>query len=155
MSYSPDGQTLASASSDKTVRLWDAKSGQELRVLKGHTSSVQSVSYSPDGQILASASGDKTVRLWDVRSTWAAAGEPLTPQELAFRRWVTRPDPEWHVEKRLEAEKENNTFAAAFHRSWEQHARGVLALEAGDFNMAYAHFVAAAALKPKAPDAEK
>ena len=68
VSYSPDGQTLASASEDKTVRLWDAKSGQELRVFKGHTNTVRSVSFSPDSPTLASAGNDKTVRVWDVKT---------------------------------------------------------------------------------------
>jgi hypothetical protein len=79
----------------------------------------------------------------------------LTLAELSFRRWVTTPVPGWHIEKRIEAEKNNYPFAVAFHRSWEQHARGVLAFEAGDFQHAYAHFIAAAALKAKTVDAGK
>src|SRR5262249_45880316 len=61
VAFSPDGQRLASASADKTVKVWDATSGQEALTLKGHTSSVLSVAFSPDGQRLASASWDKTV----------------------------------------------------------------------------------------------
>ncbi|MDT9196460.1 WD40 repeat domain-containing protein, partial [Limnospira sp. PMC 1245.20] len=66
VSFSPDGQTLASGSSDNTVRLWDVATGRELRQLTGHTNSLLSVSFSPDGQTLASGSSDNTVRLWDV-----------------------------------------------------------------------------------------
>lgn len=66
VSFSPDGKTLASASQDKTVKLWDINSGKEIKTFKGHTNSVNSVSYSPDGKTLASASRDKTVKLWDI-----------------------------------------------------------------------------------------
>ena len=48
VSYSPDGQTLASGSFD-TLRLWDVASGQEITQLEGHTHGVSSVAYSPDG----------------------------------------------------------------------------------------------------------
>lgn len=63
--YSPNGKRLASASSDRTVRVWDAEIGQEVLSLKGHTDSVSAVAFSPNGQRLASASSDRTVRLWD------------------------------------------------------------------------------------------
>jgi hypothetical protein len=66
VSYAPDGKTLASASRDRTVKLWDVGTGKVLRTLEGHQSEINSVSYAPDGKTLASASGDGTVKLWDV-----------------------------------------------------------------------------------------
>jgi WD40 repeat protein len=68
VAFSPDGQVVASASWDMTVRLWDAKTGEQVQKLEGHEDGVNSVAFSPDGQIVASASGDKTVRLWDAKT---------------------------------------------------------------------------------------
>jgi WD40 repeat protein len=66
LAYSPDGRLLASASHDNTLKLWDARTGQELRVLRGHTNAVQKVIFSPDGKSLLSASWDQTVRIWSI-----------------------------------------------------------------------------------------
>lgn len=65
-SFSPDGSKIVSGSEDKTVRVWDAVSGELLKTLEGHTSSVNSVSFSPDGSRIVSGSRDKTVRVWDI-----------------------------------------------------------------------------------------
>ncbi|KAJ5639784.1 uncharacterized protein N7484_007646 [Penicillium longicatenatum] len=65
VAFSPDGQLLASASDDFTVRLWDPATGALQQTLEGHSDSVRSVAFSPDSQLLASASDDRTVRLWD------------------------------------------------------------------------------------------
>ena len=65
VAFSPDGQTLASASADNLVRLWNVETEQLLYAFIGHTYHVNSVAFSPDGQTLASASRDQTVRLWN------------------------------------------------------------------------------------------
>ena len=59
-----DGVSLASGSGDKTVRLWNTKTGVCTRVLEGHTNRVYCLAVLGDGVSLASGSWDKTVRLW-------------------------------------------------------------------------------------------
>lgn len=65
VAFSPDGTTLALASNDRTVWLWDSATGAHKQTLEGHGNLVSSVAFSPNGTTLASASDDRTVRLWD------------------------------------------------------------------------------------------
>lgn len=64
VTFSPDGNTIASGSLDSTVKLWNKK-GEPLKTLFGHNQMVTSVSFSRDGKTLASASNDKTI-LWNL-----------------------------------------------------------------------------------------
>jgi RNA polymerase sigma factor (sigma-70 family) len=64
LAFAPNGKTLASANHDGTVRLFDAATGKQVQVLRGHAHSVVGVALSPDGKVLASGSADHTVRLW-------------------------------------------------------------------------------------------
>jgi hypothetical protein len=66
--FSADGSRVASASRDKTVRVWDSASGAQVQEMKGHSDVVSSVCFSADGSRVASASGDNTVRVWDSAS---------------------------------------------------------------------------------------
>ncbi|MEG4036872.1 AAA-like domain-containing protein [Microcoleus sp. S36b_A4] len=66
VSFSPDGEIVATASLDNTVKLWN-KEGILLRTLAGHTGIVTGVSFSPDGTFLVSASHDETAILWNVK----------------------------------------------------------------------------------------
>jgi hypothetical protein len=66
VAFHPDGKQLASASFDKTVRLWDLTSDKPERTFTHHSDFVYAVAFSPDGQWLASASKDRSVRLVEV-----------------------------------------------------------------------------------------
>jgi WD40 repeat protein len=66
--YSPDGKTLVSTG-DRTVRLWEAATGKELRRFVGHESWVSRAVFSHDGKTLVTADGDGIIRFWDVTTS--------------------------------------------------------------------------------------
>ncbi len=65
VAFSPDGERIASAAEDFTVRTWSASTGKPLLALRGHDEGVFSVKFSPDGRRIASAGADGTVKIWD------------------------------------------------------------------------------------------
>ena len=81
VAWSPDGTLMATASSDQTARVWDARTGQAVGAPLQHQDGVRSVAWSPDGTRVATASFDRTARVWDAR-TGQAVGAPLQHQGL-------------------------------------------------------------------------
>ena len=82
VAFSPDGHTIATGSDDRTVRLWDAQTGQPLgSPLSGHQNAIAQVAFSPNGKRLVSGAFDDNVRVWDT-----LAGRPIT----GHQDWVTR-----------------------------------------------------------------
>jgi len=75
VAFSPDGQTIASGSSDSTIKLWDVKSGELIRTFEENSMRREnlqfqenSIAFSPEGRTLASGSHDGSIKLWDVES---------------------------------------------------------------------------------------
>lgn len=73
LAWAPDGQSLVTASADKTLRLWSLAPKAKPTIMKGHTGVVKCVRLSHDGSKIVSASSDKTVRIWST-STGAHLG---------------------------------------------------------------------------------
>ncbi|AFZ29981.1 (Myosin heavy-chain) kinase [Gloeocapsa sp. PCC 7428] len=76
VAFSPDCQTLASASNDHTLKLWSVTTGECLITLYGHQNQVRSAAFHPDGSTIISGSDDCTVKLWD-----ATTGECLSTMQ--------------------------------------------------------------------------
>jgi WD40 repeat protein/serine/threonine protein kinase len=68
LAISPDGKIIAVGFADNTVRLYDAATGNEKRVLSGHSSGIRGLAFSPDGKRLLSGAFDQSVKLWDAET---------------------------------------------------------------------------------------
>ncbi|WKZ34790.1 MAG: WD40 repeat domain-containing protein [Anaerolineales bacterium] len=68
VAISPDNIIIAGVSNDNQITLWDAVSGEELKVLIGHTNRVSQLSFAPDGKTLVSSADDKNIKIWDIAS---------------------------------------------------------------------------------------
>jgi WD40 repeat protein len=64
LAFNPDNRVIASGSGDRTVKLWEARTGKLILSLEGHTQSVKAVAYSHSGRFLSSGSEDGTLKIW-------------------------------------------------------------------------------------------
>ena len=71
MCFNHDGSQLASGSGDNTVKVWNAKTGDLVQTLKGHSGTVYSICFNHDGSQLASGSNDKTVKVWGAKANYS------------------------------------------------------------------------------------
>ena len=86
--FNSDGSRVATAGGDGTARLWDAATGQQQLVLRGHQAPVDSVSFSTDGKLVATSSDDESVRLWDAMSGELVRPSPARPSASGKLRSV-------------------------------------------------------------------
>jgi WD40 repeat protein len=66
LAFTPDGGRLVSASTDKSIRVWDVRTGAPLKEIRGHTEGVNGVAVSPDGASVVSVSEDTTAKVWEL-----------------------------------------------------------------------------------------
>jgi WD40 repeat protein len=99
--YRSDGRWVVTAGGDGRASVWDAESGQQMTVLRGHTNWVSSAAYSPDGRWIVTASEDRTARVW-----WGAVGDLLAEARSRVARELTCQEPVRYLHEDLDCAAE-------------------------------------------------
>ena len=66
VAYSPDDRLVATGATDGTARVWSARSGRQILVLRGHNATVDAIQFTPDSRRLVTAGEDGTARVWNI-----------------------------------------------------------------------------------------
>ncbi|NXV22328.1 NLE1 protein, partial [Cepphus grylle] len=85
--FSPDTRLIASASFDKSIKLWDGRTGKYLTSLRGHVSAVYQIAWSADSRLLVSGSSDSTLKVWDAKMKKLAIDLPGHADEVYATDW--------------------------------------------------------------------
>ncbi|XP_053851244.1 notchless protein homolog 1 isoform X3 [Vidua macroura] len=85
--FSPDTRIIASASFDKSIKLWDGRTGKYLTSLRGHVSAVYQIAWSADSRLLVSGSSDSTLKVWDAKTKKLAVDLPGHADEVYAVDW--------------------------------------------------------------------
>ncbi|XP_054703135.1 notchless protein homolog 1 isoform X2 [Grus americana] len=85
--FSPDTRIIASASFDKSIKLWDGRTGKYLTSLRGHVSAVYQIAWSADSRLLVSGSSDSTLKVWDAKTKKLAIDLPGHADEVYATDW--------------------------------------------------------------------
>lgn len=85
--FSPDSRVVASASFDKSIKLWDGRTGKYLASLRGHVAAVYQIAWSADSRLLVSGSSDSTLKVWDVKAQKLATDLPGHADEVYAVDW--------------------------------------------------------------------
>src|SRR5262249_49386130 len=83
LAFRPDGKVLASASGDRTVKLWNVANGERLDTLGQPLKEVYAVAFSPDGKRVAAGGGDNRIRVWQVSADAKENTNPLIYSRFA------------------------------------------------------------------------
>ena len=93
LAFSPAGNILASASIDTNIKLWDAQSGEEIKLLDDHQGAVQTLAFSPGGDLLASGASNGVIMLWNPEQN--APMTKLDAHERGVLSLAFSPDGDW------------------------------------------------------------
>jgi WD40 repeat protein/uncharacterized caspase-like protein len=124
IAYSLDNRYIATGSSDRTIKIWEATTGRELRALNSSNTGIKALAFSPDGRTLASSGNDGKLRLWDTASGQERAAihaHPKAVLALAFSpdgRWLASGGTEDQTVKLWEVATQRELHSLAGHHAW-------------------------------------